>query len=70
VTAIASLVVMLQQKREVRIMDSGVIFSVVLSVLFFGAIIWLIIHSRRQAAQINESERPEPHKPTEPKGRD
>ncbi|HXG64858.1 MAG TPA: hypothetical protein VNO70_07100 [Blastocatellia bacterium] len=29
-------------------MDSGVIFSLVLAVLFFTFVIWLIIHSRRQ----------------------
>jgi preprotein translocase subunit SecG len=29
-------------------MDSGVTFAIVLTILFFGAVIWLVIHARKQ----------------------
>ncbi len=29
-------------------MDSGIIFALVLAVLFFGGVIWLVVHSRKE----------------------
>ncbi|MBD0373758.1 MAG: hypothetical protein ICV60_23200 [Pyrinomonadaceae bacterium] len=32
-------------------MNSGIIFALVLAAIFFGGIIWLVIHARRQERQ-------------------
>lgn len=29
-------------------MDTGIVFALVLAVLFFGGILWLVIYSRKQ----------------------
>jgi preprotein translocase subunit SecG len=42
-------------------MDKTIIFTLVLSALFLGSIIWLVIHSRRQqgaAVQAKQAETP------------
>jgi hypothetical protein len=45
-----------RHKAKGGIMDSTVIFAIVLAVLFFGAITWLIIHARLQERRRNETE--------------
>jgi len=51
-------------------MESGVIFSIILAALFFGAIIWLVVYSRRQDARTDEVGRPASHKTEGPQGGD
>ena len=49
------------------IMDSSIIFALVLAVLFFGSITWLIIHSRLQEARSRrDTQQPSPENKVAP----
>jgi hypothetical protein len=43
-------------------MDGGVIFALVLAVIFFGGVGWLVVHSRRSENE-DASESQQEHKP-------
>ena len=50
-------------------MDSAIVFSLILAVLFLGAIVWLSVYSNMQSKKEAMKSRPKPHQESQSKNR-